>query len=133
MFIVAGVLLMVGVPAVAFCSLLAGIKLRRHNKLLAGVILIGTIASGLSFLWQMRFDIWPLREFLSRTGLFFFESPDLTRYFVVLYIGLFLASLLAPMRWRPEYGSATVLNLSLVFWLLAGLPYLLLNGASFAN
>jgi hypothetical protein len=125
-------LLLLGIPAATFCSFWAGIRIFGHNKPLAGFVLGATVASALTFLWEMRFDIDLISNLLGLDGLFMFEDIDTDLIFVSLYVTLFLAVLYARVRWKPEYGSALALNLTLVFWLLAGLPFLVLSPGMFA-
>ena len=128
--------LALGVPIAAFCSLLAGIKVFGHNKGLAGFILLGAIASALAILWEFRYDIDLIRNLIRDLwgfyGLQKADDLDLDRFSLPIYIISALAVLLARFRWRAEYGSAVVLNLALVFWVLAGLPFLVLTPGMFA-
>jgi hypothetical protein len=132
MFSILLVFLVLGIPAATISSFWAGIRVFRHNRPLAGFILVAAVASALTFLWEMRFDIDLISNLLGREGLFMFEDIDTDMIFLTLYVLLFLAVLFARVRWKPEYGSALALNLTLVFWLLAGLPFLVLSPGMFA-
>ena len=125
-------LLAVGIPVATLCSFWAGIRIFGHDKPLAGFVLGAAVASALTFLWQMRFDIDLISNLLGQEGLFMFEDIDTDLIFLTLYVALFLAVLYGRVRWRPQYGSALALNLTLVFWLLAGLPFLVLSPGMFA-
>ena len=133
MFSVVLVLLVFGIPAAAACSFWAGIRVFGHNKPLAGVILVGAAASVLTVLWEMRFDIGLISDLLGIDGLFMFEDLDTDLIYMTIYGVLFLALIIARVRWKAQFGSAIALNLALFFWVLSGLPYLVLSPGMFAN
>ncbi len=136
MFAILLLFLAFGIPIAAFFSLLAGIKVFRHNRALAGLIVLGAIASALAILWEYRYDIDLIRNLIKNLWGFdamqMSDDLELDRYFLALYTTSALAILFARFRWRPQYGSALVLNLALVFWVLAGLPFLILTPGMFA-
>ncbi len=135
MFIFA-VFAMLGVPIAAFLSLLAGVKVFKHNRLLAGLIMLGAFASFLAILWEFRYDIDLIRNLIidqwGYEGMQIASDLDLGRFFLLFYFISALAVLLARFRWKPQYGSALLLNLALVFWVLAALPFLILQPGMFA-
>lgn len=128
--------LMLGVPIAAFFSLWAGVKVFQHNRLLASLIMLGAFASILAILWEFRFDIGLIRNLIINRwgyeGLQMTLDLDLDQFLMPFYFISALAVLLARFRWKPQYGSALVLNLALVFWVLAGLPFLILQPGMFA-
>ena len=126
------VVLVLGVPVAALCSLWAGVRIFGHNKVLAGLIIVGAVASGLSLAWEWRFDIDLIGDFLDTLGIDTLDSYDPSDYFVTLYALVSISVLLARFRWKPEYGSPLALNLALIFWPMAGVPYLLLSPGMFA-
>ena len=135
MFVLA-IFLVLGVHVAAFFSLWAGLKIFRRNKALAGFTMLGAVASVLANLWEFRYDIDLIsnliRDLWGYKGFQKADDLDLDRFALPLYISSALAVLLARFRWKPEYGSALVLNLALVFWVLAALPFLLLTPGMFA-
>jgi len=128
-------LLVLGVPIAAFFSLFAGIKVFRHNKVLAGFILLGALASALAILWEFRYDIDLISNLITDLwgfdGLQKSDDLELGRFFIPLYIISAVAVLLARIRWKPEYGSALAVNLALGFWVLAALPGIILTPSMF--
>lgn len=133
MFSVVLLLLAFGIPTAVLCSFWAGIRVFGHNRPLAGIILVGATASVLTVLWEMRFDIGLISDLLGMDGLFMFEEIDTGPIYMTIYAVLFLALLIARVRWKAQFGSAFALNLALFFWLLSGLPYLVLSPGMFAN
>ncbi len=133
MLIILTVLLVVSMPVAAFCSLLAGLKIRRHNRLLAGVVLTGVTACVLLMLWEMRYNIGLFRALMFMGKMPDFYSVDLSDYFPAVCGILFAALLVARLRWKEEYGSTQTLTLALLLWLMAGISFLLLGTTSFAH
>jgi len=84
-----------GIPVAVLLSLWVGVKIYQYNT---GVILIGAVASGLSFLWEMRFDIGLFRGLMYSDNMELFERLDPSRFFPVLYVG-FAGSQSAARRW----------------------------------
>jgi len=116
-------------PLAILFSFLASFPVLTQNRPLGIGILITSLLSAISILWELRFDISPIANMLTYDQL----SVDLQSYFMAFYILNFALTLLARLRWNRAHGRGILLILGIVFWVLAPAPHFLISPSAFMH
>ncbi|MBV1868865.1 MAG: hypothetical protein KUG69_13315 [Marinosulfonomonas sp.] len=120
-----------GIPLALILSLVAGISVLKHRKLLGALIIIATLAAAPAILWEMRYDLRFMGIFRTLDGDFI--DLDLSEYFKSVVISLVALMLFVRLRWKKEYGKGIVLILALISWALAAAPHMMLSPGAFLH
>ena len=116
-------------PFAVLFSFLASFPVLKQNTILGVTILITSLLSALSILWELRFDITVISHMFTYDQL----SADYQRYFMALYIATFALAALARIRWNRTQGRGVLLILAITFWILAPAPHYLISPGAFAH
>ncbi|NIZ59414.1 hypothetical protein DL239_00330 [Sedimentitalea sp. CY04] len=122
-------LLFLCLPFAIFFSFLASFPVLKQNTILGVTILITSLLSATSILWELRFDITIISHMFTYDQL----SADYQRYFMALYIATFALVALARLRWNRDHGRGVLLILAILFWILAPLPHYMISPGAFAH
>jgi len=122
-------LLFLCLPLAILFSFLASFPVLKQNTILGATILITSLLSAISILWELRFDISIIANMFTYDQL----SADFRSYFMALYIATFALIVLARLRWNRDHGRGVLLTLAIVFWIFAPAPHLVISPGDFAH
>jgi hypothetical protein len=116
-------------PLAIVFSFLASFPVLKQSRPLGTAILITSLLSAISILWELRFDITVISHLFTYDQL----SADFRSYFMALYIATAALALIARLRWDKTQGRGILLILAIVFWILAPTPHMVISPGDFAH
>jgi hypothetical protein len=116
-------------PLAIFFTVLASFTVLKQNRPLGTALLITSLLSAISILWELRFDITIIANMFTYDQL----SADFRSYFMALYIATFALIILARLRWNRDHGRGVLLILAIAFWILAPTPHMVISPGDFAH
>ncbi|MVO15908.1 hypothetical protein [Parasedimentitalea huanghaiensis] len=116
-------------PLAILFSFLASFPVLKQNRPLGSLLLITSLLSALSILWELRFDI----DIISHMFTYDQLSADFQAYFMALYLATATLSLLARLRWNRDHGRGILLILAITFWVLSPAPHVLISPGAFMH